>query len=188
MKVLWKYCNNISQFLFLILYFIFPLFLCFFFFIHISFFFFSPLFFSSTHVLFSFLFFFLLLSPFFPTTSSRTFQFSQSSLSFFIFLLPFSLFSYHFVCKFLSLYPIKTHKLKGHTHHTIWFLSNEDRGGNRQGRNGSDWCLISAFTAACLPQHASVVCQSALPSPPPIFFPTAAWSLPHCQRHSIEMG
>ena len=160
MKVLWKYCNNISQFLFLILYFIFPLFLCFLFFIHISFFFFfSPLFFSSTHVLFSFLFFFFPSFPFFPYHFLQNILISAKlSFFFFIFLLPFSLFSYHFVYKFLSLYPIKAHKLKGHTHHTIWFSSNEDRWGNRQGRNGSDWCLISTFTAICLPQHASIFC------------------------------
>ena len=114
------YCENIViaflnfNFLFFILFF--P-----FFFIHISFFFFSP---PHTYPYF---FLFFLLSSFFPTTSSTLQNIPQSSLSssffflLFIFFLPFSLFSCHFVYKFLSLYPIKTHKLKGHTqpHHLI---------------------------------------------------------------------
>ena len=93
--------------------------------------FFSPLFFSSTHVSLLF-FFFISFFPLFPNhflhtraftcflyfllstfslplhTSERSAQ--SYALSFSIFFLPFSLFSYHFVCKFLSLYPIKTHK------------------------------------------------------------------------------
>jgi len=69
----------------------------------------------------------------------------------------------------LSLYPIKTHKLKGHTHHTIWFSSNEDRGEIQKGGMGQ----IGAWS---------------LPSPLPVFLSTVAWSLPHCQRHAAEMG
>ena len=108
---MWKYCENIviaflnfnfSFFILFVLYF-FTLF-----FIHISFFFslfFSPphmypsLFFPSTHVSFSFLF--CPSFSIFPTTSSRTFQFHSAKLFLFsFFFLPFSLFSYHFICKF----------------------------------------------------------------------------------------
>ena len=82
---------------------------------------FFPLFFFSFHRYF--LLFFLLF-PFFPSTSSTLQNIPHRALflplSFFIFFLPFSAISCHFVCKFLSLYPIKTHKLKDHTHnHTI---------------------------------------------------------------------
>ena len=110
------------NFLFFILFFLY--FFIFFhpYFLILSFFFFS-LFFSSTHVplLFSFFTSFLFFSLPLPP-NSRTFHKTLFlSLSFFIFFIPFSLFSYHFFCMFLSLYPIKTHKLKGHTqpHHLI---------------------------------------------------------------------
>ena len=72
---------------------------------------------SSTHVplLFFFISFFRLFPYHFTLQNipCRAEHFLPLSIS--IFFLPFSLFSCHFVCKFLSLYPIKTHKLKGHT-------------------------------------------------------------------------
>ena len=105
------------NFLFFILFFPY-----YFFFYPYNFLFFPYFFLLHTRTLtlfFSFFpFFSLPLSP-----NSRTFHKAVFlSLSFlFIFFLPFSLFSYHFVHKFLSLYPIKTHKLKDHTqpHHLI---------------------------------------------------------------------
>ena len=98
--------------------------------------FFPPLFFSSTHVplLFSFFSFFPLFSLPLPPNSRSFHRALSLSLSlsllifnFLIFFLPFSLFSYHFVHKFLSLYPIKTHKLKGHTQPYGEACSKEER-------------------------------------------------------------
>ena len=72
---------------------------------------------SSTHV--PLLFFFISFFRLFPyhftlqNVPCRAEHFLPLSIS--IFFLPFSLFSCHFVCKFLSLYPIKTHKLTGYT-------------------------------------------------------------------------
>ena len=123
----------------------------FYFFIHIPFFFF-PFFFSPPHM-YPYSFFSLFLSfLFFPTTSYihvpllfffisffRLFPYHFTlqnvphtvelflPLSFSIFFLPFSLFSCQFVCKFLSLYPIKTHKLKGHTQPHGEACSKEER-------------------------------------------------------------
>ena len=122
----------------------------FYFFIHISFFFF-PLFFSPPHM-YPYSFSLFLCFLFFPTTSSihvpllfffisffRLFPYHFTlqnfphkvelflPLSFSIFFLPFSLFSCYFVYKFFSLYPIKTHKLKGHTQPYGEACSKEER-------------------------------------------------------------
>ena len=106
----------------------FPYFFTFFSSIFPSSFFLSFFLLHTRTILFSFSFF----PPFSPTTSStlqdipHSTELSSSFFFFFfffflIFFLPFSLFSCHFVYKFLSLYPIKTHKLKGHKqpHHLI---------------------------------------------------------------------
>ena len=124
---MWKYCDSISLF-----------------------FFFSPFFFSSTHVplFFSFSHSFLL----FPTTSSKLQNVLESSLS-------SSFFLFYFYFFFLSLFslstssagffpsiPSKHTNLKVTHNHTIDSHQTKiEKGGNCQGRNGSDRRLISTF-------------------------------------------
>ena len=111
---MWKYYENIVtiflnfNFLFFIL--CFPYFILFFYPYFLLFF---PSFFllhACTLNFFFFISFFPLFSYHFtpPNVPHRAELFLP--LSFSIFFLPFSLFSCQLVCKFLSLYPIKTHK------------------------------------------------------------------------------
>ena len=125
---------------------------------------FFPLFFSPPHT-YPYFFF-----SFFPSTSSTLQNIPHRALflplSFFIFFLPFSAISCHFICKFLSLYPIKTHKLKDHTHnHTIWFSSNKDR---EMGLLIGRLCLLPSSSVDLLCLHRR------LSSSPPLLdlFPT----------------
>ena len=116
------------NFLFFILFFLY--FFIFFSSIFPSFFllFFLSFFLLHTRTLTLFLFYFFPLFSLPLPPNSRTFHRALFlSLSFFIFFIPFSLFSYHFFCKFLSLYPIKTHKLKGHTQPYGEACSKEER-------------------------------------------------------------
>ena len=99
-----------------------------------------PSFFPSFLLLRTLTLFFLSFFPLFSLPlppNSRTFLRALFlTFSFSIFFLPFSLFSQHFVCKFLSLYPIKTHKLKGHTqsHHLILIKRSQREGKITKGR------------------------------------------------------